>query len=120
MNDDVMSDKDLDRLLAAATSPQLSAGFNDQLLQKLDGRIVPGQDNIVPFPVRPRARQSAGWPVVLPLLASMVAALVGGLYLGAATNLQSFISTSNVVASADESELTGFEDLDIAMQDNQS
>jgi hypothetical protein len=120
MNDDMMSDKELDKLLAAATSPQLSLGFNDRLLQKLDSLVTTDCNNIVPFPARPQARQSTGWPVLLPLLASMAAALVGGLYLGAATNLQSFISTSNVVASADESDLTGFEDLDTAMQDNQS
>lgn len=120
MNDDVMSDKDLDRLLAGATSPQLSESFNDRLLQKLISQTATDGSNVVPFRARPQARREAGWPVVLPLLASMAAALVGGIYLGAATNVQSLISTTSVVASADESDLTGFEDLDTAMQDNQS
>jgi hypothetical protein len=120
MNDDLISDKDLDRLLAGASAPQLSAGFNDRLLQKLNSQTAIGSNNVVPFPARPLARKQTSWHLALPLLASMAAALVGGIYLGAATNVQSLISTTSVVASADESDLTGFEDLDTAMQDNQS
>jgi hypothetical protein len=115
-----MNDKELDRLLARASAPRLSAGFNDRLLQKLNAEIVPVGRNVIAFPVRAPAQQATGWPVILPLLGSLAAALVGGIYLGIETNASSLISTASSVASVDDGDLTGFEDLELFLQDGLS
>jgi hypothetical protein len=112
-----MDDKQLDQLLAGASKPRLSAGFNDRLLQRLSSEVA---SNIIPFPTRKPAQKTSVWPLLLPLVASMAAALVGGLYLGAANNFPIFMSNSSVVASVDDSDLTGFEELDTILQDSQS
>jgi hypothetical protein len=111
MNDDMLNDKELDRLLSGASSPQLPSGFNDRLLRQLTVETAARRNNVIAFP---------GKAIVLPLLATMAAALVAGVYVGAATNLQTLISNDSAFASVEDSDLTGFEELDTALQDGQS
>jgi hypothetical protein len=113
-----MNDKELDRLLASASAPQLSAKFNDRLLQKLNAESA--KSNVIAFPARDPVQRTTGWPVILPLLGSLAAALVGGIYLGIETNASSLISTASSVASVDDGDLTGFEDLELFLQDGLS
>ncbi len=120
MNDENMNDRELDRLLSSASSPQLPAGFNDRLRQKLNVEMSGERDNVILFPAQSFSRKTSPWKMALPLAASMVAALAVGVYMGAATNVQSLITSSSSIASVDDSDLTGFEELDTALQDGQS
>jgi hypothetical protein len=113
-----MNDKELDQLLASASAPRLSAGFNDRLLQKLNAEST--RSNVIAFPPQVPVQRTTGWPVILPLLGSMAAALVGGIYLGLETNASSLMSTTNSVASVGDGDLTGFEDLELSLQDGLS
>jgi hypothetical protein len=118
-----MNDKELDRLLASATTPRLSSGFNDRLLHELNAENaepVSAENKVFAFPSRVPAQRTTGWPFILPLLGSMAAALVGGIYLGIETNASSLISTASSVASVDDGDLTGFEDLELFLQDGLS
>jgi hypothetical protein len=115
-----MNDTELDRLLASATKPRLSEDFNVKLLQRLGSEVPPPSSNVVAFPARKTAQTQTSWPRLLPLVAAMAAALVGGIYLGATTNLSSFISDGSSVASIEDMDLTGSDDLETIEQDNQS
>ena len=120
MNDDMMSDKQLDKLLAAATMPRLPTGFNDRLLQTLNSGAVPERHNVVPFPTRTAIQKTSSWSGILPLVASMAAALAGGIYLGAANTVPAFNPSVGSIASTDDTGQTGFEDLVTSLQDSQS
>jgi hypothetical protein len=115
-----MNDKELDQLLASASKPQLPAGFNDRLLQRLNTEAVREKSNVITFPPRVSKPKASRWPTILPLAASLAAALVTGLYLGIETDASSLFSSSSSLASVDDGDFTGFEDLDLSMQDGQS
>lgn len=115
-----MNDKELDQLLASATKPRISDGFNEKLLQRLNAEVTPASGNVINFPARSAPQAAIPWPRILPLVASMAAALVGGIYLGAATDVAALISDGSAIASVDDSDFTGFDDLATFEQDSQS
>ncbi len=123
MDDKILNDTELDTLLAHASEPRLSDGFNDRLMQRLlseAAAVKPVSNNVIPFPARKPVQQATPWFRAVPLAASLAAALVGGLYIGAADNLPSFLPDSSSVASIDDSDQTGFEELDTILQDGQT
>jgi hypothetical protein len=104
MNDEqkLMSDAELDRLLALATTPNPAHDFESRLLAKLNQASA---NNLVSFPQRNRAK---GLIVGLPLAAS----LAFGLWLGASgTSLNILPIGSTEVATTDVGSATGFDDL---------
>ena len=99
---ELMSDVDLDRLLAMATTPKVDAAFEINLLAKINQGPI---NNVIAFPQRSRTK---GWLVGLPLAASLAL----GLWLGASgTELNILPITSTEVASTDIGDTTGFDDL---------
>jgi hypothetical protein len=114
-----MNDQELDRLLASASMPLLAESFNARLLQRINSEAPAKTGNVIAFPAGKRSRVISPWQTVLPLVASMAAALVGGIYLGAATDVTSFLSGSSV-ASVDDGDFTGFDDLETIVTDGQT
>ncbi len=112
MADNIMTDSELDRLLAAARQPELPTGFAQRLQAKLQ---VEAPNNVVAFPVRnSSAPQPARrlWLSAIPLAASLAV----GIYVGAMGNLSDVFSglDSIFVATADDSNLElGIEDTEL-------
>jgi hypothetical protein len=78
-----LTDQELDRLLAAAQTPQLPSGFADRLQAKLQ---VERASNVVTFPQKvlaPQQQRRRIWLSAIPLAASLAV----GIYLGAVGTL---------------------------------
>jgi hypothetical protein len=117
MTDNRFTDEELEKLLRGASSPALPQGFSDRLLQRLEAE-TPEQKtaDVIAFPARGAPTRSTRWLALLPL----AAALVGGIYLGAATNAHTFITTGSSIASVEDDDLLGLESLETIEQDGQS
>lgn len=82
----------LDRLLAAASNPEPSAGLSGRII----AAAAPPAPNVVPFPQRPENR-AYHWPAV----AALAASLAIGIYLGA-TNAGDVFFPTRDTASLDD------------------
>jgi hypothetical protein len=117
MTDKHFTDDDLEKLLLGATAPALPQGFSDMLLHRLEAEAaVQKTADVIAFPVRSAPARPTRWLALLPL----AAALVGGIYLGAATNAHTLITTGSSIASVEDDDLLGLESLETIEQDGQS
>lgn len=100
-----MQDRDLDKLLSAASTPKPSAGFEQRLLAK----IAPA-NNIIAFP---RRKTASPWLIGLPLAASLVL----GVWLGASNTS---LNPANILVSQTTEDATsnGFDDVVALIEDN--
>lgn len=107
MNRKDMTDKELDKLLAAASQPALPDGFAARLQARLEEPVV---DNVIAFPQRSErpAPPRRMWLAALPLAAS----LAFGIYLGAAGTLPESLSglDTSLVSDAGDALGLGIED----------
>ena len=104
MNKDqeLLSDGDLDRLLAVATTPEIGVDFEHLMMVKIG---FPTADNVLVFPQKHHRKN---WLVGLPLAAS----LAFGLWLGASGSMLNLLPTgATEVAIADDGSDSGFEDI---------
>jgi hypothetical protein len=93
---DKTTQEQLDRMLAAATNPELPAGAIERLLARIEDEV-----RIVAMPVRRAApRAVLGWGTALPLAASLAL----GIYLGAMGSLDRFLpeSVTGELAAGDD------------------
>jgi len=95
--------KQIDRVLATATNPELPDGAMQRLLARLDGA-----DRVVTLPSpKPPPRSALRWIAALPLAASLAL----GVYLGAMGSLDDFLPesvTGELAASeGDNADLSG-------------
>ncbi len=93
---DETSRKRIDRVLAAATNPELPAGAMERLLARLDG-----EDRVVALPSRrPSPRPVLSWSAALPLAASLAL----GIYWGAMGTLDDFLpeTVTGELATSDD------------------
>jgi hypothetical protein len=117
MTDKQFTDGELDKLLNSATAPDLPKGFSERLLLRIEAEApVHKTAEIIAFPTRHRPVPRTRWLALLPL----AAALVGGIYLGAATSAHTFITTGSSLASVEDGDLLGLESLETIEQDGQS
>jgi hypothetical protein len=103
MTRDVMSDTELDRLLALATVPAVPEGAEARLMARL--AQVEAGETVVTF--KPRQRRLVPWLSALPLAASLAC----GIYLGAAGFADPYMTTSDTVAAMDDSAAPGLDDM---------
>lgn len=98
----LISDIELDRLLAQASMPKIPTAFQKQMLARIN---LKQSANVITLPQR---RRTSGWLVGLPLAASLAL----GLWLGASgTTFNILPVNSSEVASTDIGNATGFDDL---------
>lgn len=103
----MMSDMDLDRLLAVATTPALAEGFEHRMMATIGFSTA---NNVFAFPKKQRGRN---WLVGLPLAASLAL----GLWLGASGSTTNLLSSSSTeVAITDDGSDSGFEDIISVME----
>jgi hypothetical protein len=102
MDDKLLRDEELDRLLEMASKPLPSGGHQQRVLS----RITPSATNVIAFPKRKRP---SPWIIGLPLAASLAL----GLWLGSAGLGSSYLSpnTTLVSDSTDDAGDTGFDDV---------
>lgn len=119
----MVTDFELDRLLAAASEPAPLSGFEARLAQRMAvSEAAPVSDNIIAF--RPRkiaAGQSRA--LRLPFAAAMAASLVVGLWFGSNGQLVNLLEQGTETAMLDVSSdfaPAGLEDLGNADADNLS
>lgn len=127
MNKDheMMTDKELDTLLAHASRPELPAGARQRLLDRVGAEGMPAASNVIPFrrpvqtPAAAPVRSRLGWLASLPLAASLAL----GIYLGAGGTFAGLLPTTayDIIAggSADDS-ITGIEDVESYTEDDLS
>jgi hypothetical protein len=102
----LMSDADLDRLLAAASRPQVPMGAQSRLLQRVAAERQPQASTTASRP----------WIFALPLAASLVL----GVYMGVSGFGAGLITgTDDTYASAADFE-TGLEEAELAAEEDQS
>lgn len=118
---DLMTDAELDTLLAHASAPPLPLGARERLLARVAAETVPhaGAANVVPLrqPARPRSR--IGWLAGLPLAASLAL----GIYLGNAGGLDAYLpATANemLVGVSTDDAVSGIEDIESFSEDDLS
>ena len=119
----MVTDFELDRLLAQASKPEPLSGFEARLAQRMAASIAaPASDNVIAF----RPRKVAAVPsraLRLPFAAAMAASLVIGLWLGSNGQLVSLLEQGTETAMLDVSSdfaPVGLEDLGNADADNLS
>ena len=117
MDRETIDDMELDQLLAKATTPALTPGFEERLLKRMGEETAPvGASNVIAFPASRAKTKLIQWLAVVPL----AAALAGGFYLGMATDVPDLLTQGNAVASAADEDFTIFDNLDFVSQDGQS
>jgi hypothetical protein len=112
MDENLISDTELDKLLGAIKQPALPTGFAERLQAKLQ---VEKPSNVIAFPQKREksaTSQRGYWLSAIPLAASLAL----GIYVGAMGNLPDvFSGLDTVVASAADD--TG---LDLGIEDTES
>lgn len=106
-----ISDKELDKLLAAVKAVKPPEGFSERLQSKLQVE-TDGRDNVIAFPQKKSAApiQRRVWLSAIPLAASLAL----GVYIGAMDSLPESLSglEGTLISDAGETLLgTGFEDI---------
>ena len=119
----MVTDFELDRLLAQASKPEPLAGFEARLAQRMAASIAaPAGDNVIAF--RPRKVAAAPSRALrLPFAAAMAASLVIGLWLGSNGQLVNLLEQGTETAMLDVSSdfaPVGLEDLGNADADTLS
>lgn len=127
---DLMSDHELDQLLAHASTPPVADGARGRLLQRIaaEGRDEPpspASSNVISLS-EARARRSKpapqprlGWLAGLPLAASLAL----GIYLGAGGTFDGLLSTSAyelIAGNTSDNILTGIEDVESFTEESRS
>jgi hypothetical protein len=103
MDNNKMTDAELDRLLATATTPELPKGFSSRLQAKLDATA---STNVIAFPKRTATPHKLYWLSTIPLAAS----LAFGVYLGAQGSLPETLETTLFASATDMQTDLGIED----------
>ena len=119
----MVTDFELDRLLAAASKPAPLPGFEARLAQRMAAsEAAPVSDNVIAF--RPRkTAEAASRALRLPFAAAMAASLMIGLWFGSNGQLVSLLEQGTETAMLDVSSdfaPAGLEDLGNADADNLS
>ncbi|MDE2385734.1 MAG: hypothetical protein KGO53_14050 [Alphaproteobacteria bacterium] len=113
-----LTDQELDRLLAKASTPQLHAGFESRMAARIAQTAA---NNVVPFPQRKAPAPSRA--TRLPLAAALAASLVLGVWFGSSgQGLTLFESTAEtaMLTSGNDFAPTGMEELGNLDADTQS
>jgi hypothetical protein len=95
----MLTDNELDKLLIAATNPQLPENFDTRLLAKLHPA-----NNVVNFP---SGKTKLNWLLAMPLAASLAI----GIWIGATDTIASTWFGSSEIAINDTIDATGFDDI---------
>jgi len=119
----MVTDFELNRLLAQASKPEPLPGFEARLAQRMAAsEAAPVSDNVIAF--RPRKAVAApSRPLRLPFAAAMAASLAVGLWLGSNGQLANLLEQGTETAMLDVSSdfaPAGLEDLGNADADNLS
>jgi hypothetical protein len=104
----MLSDKELDRLLAHATDPELPIGFEAILLAKLNGKNC---NNVLAFPPN---RKPDFFLLGLPLAASLML----GLWLGSAGTIDGYLH--QIGSSLAANDTTNLDEFDLIIEEQQS
>ncbi|MFT3672659.1 hypothetical protein [Aestuariivirga sp.] len=130
MTDDrnLMSDRELDQLLAHASAPPLPDAARGRLLQRLAEEEAKRPSSNVVSLTEARARRAAqqapssgrlGWLAGLPLAASLAL----GIYLGAGGTFDGYLTTSAydlIAGNTSDTTLTGIEDMESYTEESRS
>jgi hypothetical protein len=103
MDKNMMTENELDRLLAKATTPGLPDGFAARLSARIDTEAA---DNVIAFPQARAAPRKRFWLSAIPLAASLAC----GLYLGAQGSLPETLETTLFASATDTLPDLGIED----------
>lgn len=103
MTRELMSDAELDRLLALATRPEVPKGAEARLMARL--AAAEAGENVVAL--TPRPRRLVPWLSALPLAASLAC----GIYLGASGLADPYISTTTTASAMDDAATPGLDDM---------
>jgi hypothetical protein len=110
----MMTDRELDTLLAGATSPQLPEGAVARLMARTAAAPDAPVSNIIPLRRAEAPRSRMAWLAGLPLAASLAASLAIGIYLGAAGSATALnpisVLTSTSTATGDNDTGSGIDD----------
>lgn len=118
-DDGLMTDKELDALLAHASMPPLPAGARERVMERVAREAA--APNVIVFPRRAPVPQPArlGWLAGLPLAASLAL----GIYLGSGGTFGNVLPSTayEILAggSSDDS-ITGIEDIESYTEDDLS
>ncbi len=118
---DLMTDTELDALLAHASAPPLPLGARERLLARMVAETEPraGAANVVPLRQPARSPSRMGWLAGLPLAASLAL----GIYLGNAGGLDAYLTGTayEMLAGASaEDAVSGIEDIEGFSEDDLS
>jgi hypothetical protein len=116
---ELMTDTELDALLAHASAPPLPLGAKQRLMAKLSHVEGAGaaHSTVVPLRRPEKVASRLGWLAGLPLAASLAL----GIYLGSGDNLETYLPPAayELLAGANADEpLTGIEDVEGFSEDD--
>jgi hypothetical protein len=118
MKDHNLTDKELDKLLAKASQPQIPTDFAERFASHFQ---APQTSNVIAFPQRKAAPAKPRF--LLPMAAALAASLMLGVYAGAngqGTTLFQTQSNTALLGSANDFAPSGIEDLESVSEDNKT
>jgi hypothetical protein len=118
---DLMTDAELDALLAHASAPPLPLGARERLLARVAAETEPrsGATNVVPLRRHARPHPRIGWLAGLPLAASLAL----GIYLGNAGGLDAYLpgtAYEMLAGASTDDAVSGIEDIEGFSEDDLS
>ena len=109
MEDNIMRDDELDKLLSNATVPAPANGFEQRLLARIAPQTL---SNVIAFPAR---KKTNSWLIGLPLAASLAI----GLWLGSSGLDSSYLPSSTLISdNSEDPTSSGFDDVAAFLEDS--
>jgi hypothetical protein len=110
MDDQLLQDEELNKVLAMASTPVPQEAFAQRLLSRLESPV----SNVIAFPAH--RKKTLPWIIGLPLAASLVL----GLWLGNAGIGSTYVSINPALVSenSDDESDTGFDDMAAFIEDS--
>ncbi len=118
MSDKMLSDQELDLLLANASQPEIPLDFAERFARRI---AVAHSNNVIAFPARKAAQSSSS--LAFPMAAALAASLIVGIWVGANGQLGTMFATQTetaILGSSNDFAPSGIEDLTAVAEDNKT
>ena len=118
MSDKMLSDQELDLLLANASQPDIPVDFAERFARRI---AVAHSNNVIVFPTRKAPQNNSKF--ALPMAAALAASLMVGIWAGANGQVGSMFATQTetaILGSSNDFAPSGIEDLTAVAEDNKT